>query len=205
MRQPHPDSEEALENATIDLFAQLGWETANCYSEEIGEINTLGRVTRDEVVLVPKLRSALEKLNPDLPTAAIQLAIEEITRSRSTLSLENANREIYQLLKAGVKVTFKDDDDEEKLETVQIIDWNTPDNNNFFLASQFWVTGEIYTRRTDLIGFINGLPLVFIELKAHHKRLELAYKKNLSDYKQTIPQLFWYNAFIILSNGSKSR
>ena len=205
MRQPHPDSEEALENATINLFAQLGWETANCYSEEIGEINTLGRVTRDEVVLVPKLRSALEKLNPDLPTAAIQLAIEEITRSRSTLSLENANREIYQLLKAGVKVTFKDDDDEEKLETVQIIDWNTPDNNNFFLASQFWVTGEIYTRRTDLIGFINGLPLVFIELKAHHKRLELAYKKNLSDYKQTIPQLFYYNAFIILSNGSKSR
>lgn len=67
------------------------------------------------------------------------------------------------------------------------------------------MTGEIYTRRTDLIGFVNGLPLVFIELKAHHQRLELAYKNNLTDYKQTIPQLFWYNAFIILSNGKKSR
>ncbi|MGB3759625.1 MAG: type I restriction endonuclease subunit R [Rivularia sp. (in: cyanobacteria)] len=205
MRPPHPDSEEALENATMNLFAQLGWETANCYSEQVGEFNTLGRVTRDEVVLIPKLRKALEKLNPDLPNSAIELAIEEITRSRSTLSLENANREIYQLLKAGVKVTFKDDSDEENLETVKIIDWNTPSNNDFFLASQFWVTGEIYTRRTDLIGFINGIPLVFIELKAHHKRLDLAYKNNLSDYKRTIPQLFYYNAFIILSNGSKSR
>ena len=205
MRKPHPDSEEALENATISLFAELGWETANCYSEEVGESNTLGRVTRDEVVLIPKLRTALEKINPDLPTEAILLAIEEITRSRSTLSLENANREIYQLLKAGVKVTFKDAKEEEKLETVKIIDWNTPDNNNFFLASQFWITGEIYKRRTDLLEFINGIPLVFIELKAHHKRLELAYKNNLSDYKRTIPQLFYYNALIILSNGSKSR
>lgn len=205
MRRPHPDSEESLENSTMKLFAQLGWKTANCYSEEVGEISTLGRVTKDEVVLVPKLRTALEKLNPDLPTEAIQLAIEELTSSRSTLSLENANREIYQLLKAGVKVKFKDANEEEKLETVQVIDWKNPSNNDFFLASQFWVTGEIYTRRADLIGFINGLPLVFIELKAHHQRLEQAYKKNLRDYKQTIPQLFYYNAFIILSNGSKSR
>ena len=75
----------------------------------------------------------------------------------------------------------------------------------FFLASQFSITGEIYTRRADLLGFVNGLPLVFIELKAHHQRLELAYKKNLTDYKSSIPQLFWYNAFIILSNGRKSR
>lgn len=73
------------------------------------------------------------------------------------------------------------------------------------MASQFSITGEIYTRRADLIGFVNGLPLVFIELKAHHQRLELAYKKNLTDYKSSIPQLFWYNAFIILSNGRKSR
>ncbi len=63
----------------------------------------------------------------------------------------------------------------------------------------------MYTRRADLIGFVNGLPLVFLELKASHRRLERAYHDNLSDYKDTIPQLFWYNAFIILSNGSQSR
>ena len=155
--------------------------------------------------MVPRLRSTLEKLNPDLPKVAIELAIDELTRDRSTLSLVNANREIYQLLKSGVKVSFKNDDDEDLEATVKIIDWNTPDNNDFLLASQFSVTGEIYTRRADLIGFVNGLPLVFIELKAHHQRLELAYKKNLTDYKNSIFQLFWYNSFIILSNGKKSR
>ncbi|MEA5579561.1 type I restriction endonuclease subunit R [Anabaena sp. UHCC 0451] len=205
MRYPHPDSEQALENATIKLFSQLGWNTANCYNEELGTNGTLGRITRDEVVLLPKLHTSLTKLNPDLPKEAVELAIEELTRSRNTLSLENANKEIYQLLKTGIKVSFKDDSDEEQIETVKIIDWANLNNNDFFLASQFWVTGEIYTRRADLIGFVNGIPLVFIELKAHHKRLELAYKNNLQDYKQTIPQLFWYNAFIILSNGSKSR
>ncbi|MUL36772.1 type I restriction endonuclease subunit R [Gloeocapsopsis dulcis] len=205
MSQPHPDSEQALENATIALFANLGWETINCYQEVCGINSTLGRETRSEVVLVPRLRSTLEKLNPDLPQVAIALAIDELTRDRSTLSLANANREIYQLLKTGVKVSFKTDDDEDIEVTVKVIDWNTPDNNDFLLASQFSVTGEIYTRRADLIGFVNGLPLVFIELKAHHQRLELAYKKNLTDYKSSIPQLFWYNAFIILSNGRKSR
>lgn len=205
MRPPHPDSEAALENATIDLFSELQWETANCYHETFGTNSTLRRETKGEVVLIPKLQLAVKNLNPDLPTEAIQLAIEELTRDRSTLSLANANAEIYQLLKDGVKVSFKNDHGEDQTETVKVIDWNHPENNNFFLASQFWVTGEIYTRRTDLIGFVNGLPLVFIELKAHHQRLELAYKNNLTDYKQTIPQLFWYNAFIILSNGKKSR
>ncbi|MEH2293294.1 type I restriction endonuclease subunit R [Nostoc sp.] len=205
MRPPHPDSEAALENATINLFSQLQWQTANCYNETFGTNSTLGRETKGEVVLIPKLQSALQNLNPDLPTETIQLAIEELTRDRNTLSLANANAEIYQLLKDGVKVSFKNDEGEDEAETVKVIDWNHPENNNFFLASQFWVTGEIYTRRTDLIGFVNGLPLIFIELKAHHQRLELAYKNNLADYKQTIPQLFWYNAFIILSNGTKSR
>lgn len=206
MIQPHPDSEAALENDAIALFGSLGWETINCYQEVCGTNNsTLGRQTRSEVVLVRRLRSALEKLNPSLPQVAIELAIDELSRDRSTLSLANANREIYQLLKSGVKVSFKTDDDEDIEATIKVIDWNTPNNNDFLLASQFSITGEIYTRRADLLGFVNGLPLVFIELKAHHQRLELAYKKNLTDYKSSIPQLFWYNAFIILSNGRKSR
>jgi type I restriction enzyme R subunit len=86
-----------------------------------------------------------------------------------------------------------------------VIDWNAPENNDFFLASQLWISGEMYKRRADLIGFVNGLPLLFVELKASHKKVQNAFKENLKDYKSTIPQLFWYNAFIILSNGSQSR
>jgi type I restriction enzyme, R subunit len=206
MKKPHPDSEDALELRTVELFEEIGWsETVNCYHEWQDDKSTLGRNSKKEVVLVPKLRKALVRLNPDLSTAAIDLAVEELTKNRSTLSLENANREIYRLFKGGVQVSFQDANDEEAIETVKVIDWNDPSNNDFFLASQFWITGEIYNRRADLLGFINGLPLVFIELKRHHRRLKAAYQDNLRDYKQTIPQLFWYNAFIILSNGSKSR
>src|SRR5437868_1120290 len=90
-------------------------------------------------------------------------------------------------------------------ETVCVIDWKTPENNDFLLVSQLWIAGEVHKRRTDLGGFVNGLPLVLVELKTTHKRLENAFHGNLRDYKDTIPQIFWYNAFIILSNGHQSR
>ena len=205
MSQPHPDSEAALENAALALFAEIGYTTANCYHETYGENGTLGRETSFEVVLVRKLRPALQKLNPDLPNEAIEVAIEELTRDRSTLSPANANREIYKLLVGGIKVKFRNPDNEETIEKVKVIDWNQPENNDFFLASQFWISGDMGNKRADLVGFINGLPLLFIELKAYLKRLDLAYQLNLSDYRRTIPQIFWYNAFIILSNGSSSR
>ncbi|MGC7873713.1 type I restriction endonuclease subunit R [Desulfosporosinus sp. SYSU MS00001] len=199
-------TEDALvEQPTIALFKALGYTTANCYTESFGVNSTLGRETTTEVVLVPRLKAALIKLNGQLTVEAINLAIEEIIRDRSSMSMVNANREIYKLLKDGVNVTLRDENGEEVSETVQVIDWNEPKNNDFFLASQFWISGEMYKRRADLIGFVNGLPLIFIELKAAHRRLENAYNDNLRDYKNTVPQLFWYNAVVILSNGSQSK
>jgi len=196
-----------VEKPAIELFSSLNWQTYNAFHEfETANGSPLGRETKGEVVLTKHLRYALGRLNRELPAEAIELAIEELTRDRSTSSLAEANRQIYRLLKDGVKVTFQHPETRaETTEIVQVIDWGNPTKNDFLLVSQFWVTGELYTKRADLIGFVNGLPLVFIELKASHKALEDAYKKNLSDYKTTIPNLFWYNAIIILSNGSKSR
>lgn len=197
--------EHLVEEPSISLYAELGWHTANCFHEFDSGTSTLGRETMADVVLVARLRKSLEKLNPQLPKEAIDQAIEEIARDRSTRSPVESNKEIYKLLKDGVKVRVRKATGTEAVETVKIIDWNIPANNDFFLASQFWVAGELYTRRADLIGFVNGIPLVFIELKASHKRLEDAFHNNLRDYKETIPQLFWHNAIIILSNGSQSR
>lgn len=201
-------SESALvEQPAIELFGELGWETADCFHEFDSGRSTLGRETPGEVVLMPRLRAALEKLNPGLAAEAIGLAIEELTRDRSVMSMTAANREVYQLLKDGVKVNLPSGEEgyDEKTEVVRIIDWKEPWNNDFFLASQFWVTGEMYKRRADLVGFVNGLPLVLVELKAAHKQIENAFNKNLKDYKDTIPHLFWYNGFIILSNGTDSK
>src|SRR5437867_6584590 len=103
-------------------------------------------------------------------------------KSRKTtapLSSARANQAVYKLLKDGVKFTYKrsdDEDQEEVVETVRLIDWNEPENNDFFLASQFWISGDYGKKRADLVGFVNGIPLVFIELKASHKKLELAYE-----------------------------
>ena len=96
-------------------------------------------------------------------------------------------------------------DEGETDETLKVIDWEKPENNDFFLASQFWIPGEMYLRRPDAIGFINGLPLVLMEFKRIDENLYAAYDDNLRDYKDTIPHLFWYNALIILSNGSESK
>lgn len=199
-------SEDSLvEQPAIELFKGLGWEAANCYHERFGTQGTLGRETTSEVVLPSRLRPALERLNPEVAKEAIDQAIEDLTRDRRAMTPAQANREVYRLLKNGVRVTLRGGDDPEAAtdERIRVIDWERPENNDFFLASQFWITGDMYKRRTDLIGFVNGLPLIFIELKK--LRIEHAFKHNLRDYKNTIPQLFWYNSFIILSNGSKGR
>lgn len=199
-------SESALiEEPAIKLFEKLGYQTANCFYEKVGEDSTLGRKTTQEVVLVPKLREALRRLNPDLPAEAIEQSIEGLIKDRSALNPVVATREIYRLLKDGVRVAITTRAGDQETVAVRVIDWNNHENNDFFLASQFWISGEMYKRRVDLLGFVNGLPLILIELKATHRRLENAFRNNLRDYKSTIPQLFWYNAFIILSNGSDSK
>ncbi len=200
-------TEDALvERPAIALLAELGWETVNAHGEFDHGASTLGRETKAEVVLKTRLREALLRLNPEVSVESIHQAIEELARDRSRLSATAANREIYHLLKNGVRIPVSDPDgDGETVEVVRLVDWDLPTNNDFLLCSQFWITGEMHTRRADLVGFVNGLPLLFIELKAAHRRLETAFTGNLRDYKDTVPQLFWPNALIILSNGSQSR
>ena len=197
--------QELIEKAAIEIFKSLGYEYQDCYEEWNTGVSPLGRATPMDTVLTLRLEEALLRLNPGLSKPAIKLAIEELTKDRSALNPAVANREIYKLLKDGVKVSVRTEDGSEEDEVAQLIDLTNPDKNDFFLASQFWISGDMYKRRADLVGFVNGLPLIFIELKAVHKKLEHAYRDNLTDYKDTIPQIFWHNAFIVLSNGSQSR
>lgn len=201
-----PDfSEEGLEQSIIKIFEDLGWQSQNCFEEVFGDDGTLGRETSADVVLVKKLRPIIEKLNPDKPVEAIDQAIAELTRNRGGLSAFSANKEVYKLLKNGVKVEYHDSDGHRTHGKVQLIDWRNPKKNDFFMAKQFWISGDMYKRRADLVGYINGIPLVFIELKAAHQKIKDAYRDNLTDYKDAIPQVFWYNALIILSNGSEAK
>ncbi len=195
-----------IESLAISLIKKLWHDDAchiNAYSDS--EDAKLGRDYRGEVVLKEFLKPVLVKINSSIPEDAIDQAIDQLARDRSHLSLVNANHEIYKLLKSGATVNIAKADGSNKPETVIFFDFNNPDNNHFLCVSQLWVVGDMYTRRPDVVLFVNGIPLLLLEMKASHKNLVDAYKDNLRDYKDTIPKLFWYNMGIIISNGIENK
>ena len=206
MQNPYSEN-QLVEQPAIALLKELGWQTQNCSNEfEYDSKIRTGREAKSDVVLTDRLQTALARLNPNIPTDTINAAIEVLTQSRAVMNKVEANREIYNILKDGVKIIHTDPNTQEVTDSVlKVIDWEHPENNDFFAATQFRITGEFYTRRPDLIGFVNGLPLVLMEFKRIDENIHAAFNNNLRDYKDTIPNLFWYNAIIVVSNGSESR
>ncbi|MDQ6878400.1 MAG: type I restriction endonuclease subunit R [Candidatus Dormibacteraeota bacterium] len=197
--------DQLVEQPAIDLFEELGWESVHAYNETLGPKGTLGRDNRAEVFLTRRLRAAIERLNPETPAEAVDQAVTEITRPRTVMHYARANQQIHSLLRDRVEVSVRQPDGTTLPERLTVIDWENPESNDFLLVSQLWVHSDLYHRRTDLIGFVNGIPLVFIELKASHRNLEHAYEDNLRDYRDTIPHLFIPNGFLILSNGADTK
>ena len=197
--------DQLVEQPAIALFEELGWTHVNAMQEVMGPEGTLGRDNRAEVFLIQRLRNAIERLNPGISPEAVELAVIEVTRSRAAMHYARANQEIHSLLRNRVEVLVRQMDGSALPEKLSIVDWENPQNNDFLLVSQLWIHSDLYHRRADLVGFVNGIPLVFIELKASHKNLKNAYDDNLRDYRDTIPHLFSANGFIVLSNGAESK
>lgn len=207
---PKAFSEQNLvEDPALGLLGDLGYEVINAYTEQLGLDAVGGRApgrdSQSQVVLNHRLRPKLAQLNRDLPASALDAAVDDLTADRSAMDRVRANRAVWKLLRDGAKVTVTADDGERTTETVRFIDWSTPENNDFLGINQFWVVGPLHTRRCDIVCFVNGIPLVLFELKASHKTVEQAYKNNLRDYRDAIPQLFTPNGLVILSNGSETK
>jgi len=198
-----------IENTAIDLFhSQLGWDTALAFNKEtFGEGSTLGRLNKKEVLLKRIFLEKLAEFNPGLPQKAYDEAWQKLSSESITKSLAEINFEKYQLLRDGIPVDFINEKGQQvKNKTLKVFDFENPENNNFLAVRQLWIQGKSNReRRPDIIGFVNGIPLLFIELKAAHRKLENAYNDNFTDYKDVIPKLFYYNAFVVLSNGIESR
>jgi len=201
--------DQLVEQPAIQLFAELGWGTLVASEEVMGAEGTLGRETKSEVVLVVRLRNVLARLNPILPPEAINAAVDELSRDRSAMTPAAANRELWALMRDGVKVSVPDlAKGGVKAERVRVVDWDDATANDFLLVSQMTIVGQLYTCRPDLIGFVNGLPWLVIELKKPSVPARQAFDSNLTSYKHAqngVPQLFWYNALLIASNGTDSR
>jgi type I restriction enzyme R subunit len=201
--------DQLIEQTCIDIFKnQLQWEIANVYQgETFGESGTIGRASEADVLLKNRFYQAIQKLNPNLPEQAYDLAYEIINSDDATKSLPDLNFEKHNFLKEGIPVTYKNDKGEiVRNKKIKVFDFDNVEGNNFIAVQQLWVEGKSKRRkRPDIVGFVNGIPLLFIELKAHHRKIKVAFETNLKDYKQTIPKMFHTNAFIILSNGFESK
>ena len=196
---------ELVENPSLDLLAELGWTVIDAYAETLGPAGTLGRDSIHEAVLTHRLRDALHFLNPLVPDDLIEEALLSITKDRSAMDRTRASREIHTLLRDGYRVEWRTDDGESHFANVRYIDFNDSLKNDWLAASQVWIAGDLHRRRADSILFVNGIPLVLAEFKEPNRPVKAAYDENLSDYYDTIPQLFWPNGFVILSNGSEAK
>jgi type I restriction enzyme R subunit len=196
-------SEDGLiENATQQVLEELGWTVVTAWhNESFGETGLLGRENKSEVVLARYLLKALKELNPNHPELAYEQAIEIIIQKVADQTLGRINKEKSNLLKNGVPVSYTNGKGELIKTKLKVFDFKNYKDNHFLAVRQLEVLGELYLRRPDVVGFVNGIPLVFFELKAHHQDLRHAFSDNLKDYKDAIPHVFHNNAFIILSNG----
>ena len=209
---PNFISEDQIEQATLQALQQThGFQRLNCFTVDPADLND-GSNRRDkrEVILRDRIRAAAIRLNPDLPDAAIDRAVEVLTQPRSAMSTLAANTELDGLIRDGIQVEYENDRGRTVPGCVRVIDFDDPSphgGNEFLAVSQLWIqtNGTPPFRRPDILLYVNGLPLVFIELKNSNVSLKNAFDDNLSNYKRDIPQLFHTNAVCILSNALETK
>ena len=207
------NSEDRLVQQTFahHLRDHLGWESLYAYNAEtFGSKGMLGRTSERDVVLVRDLRAALAHLNPGLPESAREQAIERITRIDFARSLIQHNRECYGFIRGGVPVEWRDASGKIWHAHAHVIDFRDAASNRFLAVRELKIQGvrvPHYNRRADLVCFVNGLPLVFIELKAVYRNIRAGFDDNLTDYlsEHSIAHAFHQNAFLVVSNGDQAR
>ena len=197
-------TEDQLEQETLGWLRSVGYATANGL-DIAPDGATPERTSYAQVLLLERLRAALARLNPQMPAAARDDALDQV-RALGEPSLLAANRALHRLLVNGVPVQYQKDG-ETRGDFARLVDWANPASNDWLAVNQFSVKGTRYTRRPDIVLFINGLPLVVLELKNPadaNADIWTAYQQ-LQTYKEQIPDLFHYNELMVISDGSDAR
>lgn len=163
-----------------------------------------GRTSKTDCILPEVLKQSLVNINPDILEPLIDEKIKELANNFDGSDLDDVNYNLYNKIKNGIKLTVVKDGVED-FEFIKLIDFEHPEKNTFTAVSQMWIQGRYNWRRPDVLIFVNGLPLVFIELKNSIVKVEEAYNKNLKDYLKDIPNLFAFNQICVLSNGLETK
>ncbi len=196
-------TEDQLEQETLAWLRDVGY--AHLYGPDIAHDGPKPeRANYRQVQLTFRLREAIHRLNPDIPTAAREDALKQVVDLGSP-ALLSANRQFHRLLVGGVPVQYQKDG-ETRGDFVRLIDWVTPEKNEWLAVNQFSIKGPHHTRRPDIILFVNGLPLVLIELKNPadlNANVWKAYDQ-IQTYKEQIPDVFQYNEVLVISDGTEA-
>ena len=197
-------TESAIENFAIELLEKSGYQYI--YAPSIDpDSDTPERRSFEDVLLMKRLQAAVGRINPSIPADAREDAVKQIQRIGSPGLIAN-NEAFHRMLTEGIKVTYQKDGSS-RGDLVWLIDFKDPDNNDFLVANQFTVIENNVNKRPDVILFVNGLPLVVIELKNpadENATIHSAFKQ-FQTYKQAIPGLFTYNGFMIISDGLEAK
>ncbi len=195
-----------VQKSAADLLVKLGWEVVFAYDDEtLGEDGTFGRKSYKETLLTRHLRKALFENNSWLTDELCDDAIKALCAYSSSSTLMQINRQKYEMLRNGFTIKVKKTDGGQEDRLVRVFNFDEPEKNHFLAVLEMKIDGDLYHRRPDILGFVNGLPLLFIELKKHNVGVRDAYTCNYTDYQDTIPRLFHFNAFVMLSNGLESK
>lgn len=194
------------ESAGNLLHNELGWDVQFAYNTEtLGKDGTFGRTSYNEILLFRYFKKALKEFNPWINDSQISEAQKILEQRLSTSSLLQINEEKYFLIRDGIPVTVKKPNGQTETKKATVIDFQNPEKNYFLAIKELKIHGDLYRRRTDIVGFVNGIPLLFVELKKNTVDVQNAYDDNYTDYLDTIPHLFYYNAFLMLSNGMEAK
>lgn len=163
-----------------------------------------GRNSKKECVLPDVMLSSLKRINPTIEENKIKEIVKNLRQDYTGTDIVDTNYKLYRQIRNNIKITVRRNGKED-FDFVKLIDFEYPENNTFTAVSQMWIQGKVYYRRPDILIFVNGMPLVFIELKNSIVKVEEAYNKNLKDYMRDIPNLFAFNQICVLSNGLETK
>lgn len=201
-------SEDDIEQAICNRLSQpeYGWKRIECDArvEAQNEVSTTGRANPSECILPDILLASLKRINPQIEETVLQNIVHDLRKDFTGTDMVDTNYSLYQKIRNGIKVPIRKNGKED-FDIVKLIDFDAVLLNDFHCVNQMWIKGHYRYRRPDVLLFVNGLPVVFIELKNSTVKIEEAYNKNLTSYRQDIPNIFAFNQICVLSNGLQTK
>ena len=201
-------SEDDIEQAICNRLSlpEYGWKRIECDArvEAQDEVLSTGRANPSECILPDVFLTALKRLNPQIVEDTLKGILQELRKDFTGTDMIDTNYRLYQKIRNGIKVPIQKNGKED-FDIVRLFDFDHPERNDFHCVNQMWIKGHYRYRRPDVLLFVNGLPVVFIELKNSTVKIEEAYNKNLTSYRQDIPNIFAFNQICVLSNGLQTK